>query len=178
MRARIERFVVHMHTQTQIHACTPNACIHTKLHHACTLSVALSHTHNNRHTPTQEQRHTPVHVERRGNYHCMISSRQVEGGQIISAGYVASGAPSLVMALAHDGLDQATAQLLLEQALLQREGNLPAPPEDPMSADRVRWEHIQRVFEQCDRNVSETARRLKMHRRTLQRILAKHAPRS
>ena len=66
MRTRIERFVVHMHTQTQIHACTPNACIHTKLHHACTLSVALSHTHNNRHTPTQAQRHTPVHVERRG----------------------------------------------------------------------------------------------------------------
>ncbi len=62
-------------------------------------------------------------------------------------------------------------------ALLQTEGGLPAPPEDPMSADRVRWEHIQRVFEQCDRNVSETARRLKMHRRTLQRILAKHAPR-
>ncbi|MGB2051200.1 MAG: ActR/PrrA/RegA family redox response regulator transcription factor [Candidatus Puniceispirillaceae bacterium] len=58
-------------------------------------------------------------------------------------------------------------------ALLQTEGGLPAPPEDPMSADRVRWEHIQRVFEQCDRNVSETARRLKMHRRTLQRILAK-----
>jgi two-component system response regulator RegA len=55
---------------------------------------------------------------------------------------------------------------------------LPPPPADPMSADRVRWEHIQRVFEQCDRNVSETARRLKMHRRTLQRILAKHAPRA
>jgi two-component system response regulator RegA len=54
---------------------------------------------------------------------------------------------------------------------------LPEPPEHPMSADRVRWEHIQRVFEQCDRNVSETARRLNMHRRTLQRILAKHAPR-
>ena len=52
------------------------------------------------------------------------------------------------------------------------------PPENPMSADRVRWEHIQRVYEQCDRNVSETARRLKMHRRTLQRILAKYAPRS
>lgn len=50
-------------------------------------------------------------------------------------------------------------------------------PENPMSADRVRWEHIQRVFEQCDRNVSETARRLNMHRRTLQRILGKHAPR-
>ena len=62
-------------------------------------------------------------------------------------------------------------------ALLAHCGPLPQPPERPMSADRVRWEHIQRVFEQCDRNVSETARRLKMHRRTLQRILAKHAPR-
>lgn len=62
-------------------------------------------------------------------------------------------------------------------ALLEHEGNLPPPPENPMSADRVRWEHIQRVFEQCDRNVSETARRLNMHRRTLQRILNKHAPR-
>jgi two-component system response regulator RegA len=53
----------------------------------------------------------------------------------------------------------------------------PPPPENPMSADRVRWEHIQRVYELCDRNVSETARRLNMHRRTLQRILAKRAPR-
>ena len=51
------------------------------------------------------------------------------------------------------------------------------PPQNPMSADRVRWEHIQRVYELCDRNVSETARRLNMHRRTLQRILAKRAPR-
>lgn len=51
------------------------------------------------------------------------------------------------------------------------------PPENPMSADRVRWEHIQRVYELCNRNVSETARRLNMHRRTLQRILAKRAPR-
>ena len=50
-------------------------------------------------------------------------------------------------------------------------------PENPMSADRVRWEHIQRIYELCDRNVSETARRLNMHRRTLQRILAKRAPR-
>jgi two-component system response regulator RegA len=66
----------------------------------------------------------------------------------------------------------------VERALLATEAALPPPPEDPMSADRVRWEHIQRVFEQCDRNVSETARRLKMHRRTLQRILSKHAPRS
>jgi two-component system response regulator RegA len=66
----------------------------------------------------------------------------------------------------------------VERALLAGDSGLPPPPEDPMSADRVRWEHIQRVFEQCDRNVSETARRLKMHRRTLQRILGKHAPRS
>ena len=62
-------------------------------------------------------------------------------------------------------------------ALLSHGETLPPPPEAPMSADRVRWEHIQRVYEQCDRNVSETARRLHMHRRTLQRILAKRSPR-
>ncbi|HHI89276.1 MAG TPA: ActR/PrrA/RegA family redox response regulator transcription factor [Hellea balneolensis] len=60
---------------------------------------------------------------------------------------------------------------------LLAQGDKPEPPENPMSADRVRWEHIQRVYELCDHNVSETARRLNMHRRTLQRILAKHAPR-
>ena len=65
----------------------------------------------------------------------------------------------------------------IEAALLQKTDGPPPTPERPMSADRVRWEHIQRVFEQCDRNVSETARQLRMHRRTLQRILAKHAPR-
>ncbi len=62
-------------------------------------------------------------------------------------------------------------------ALLKSGHGLPPPRENPMSADRVRWEHIQRVFEQCNRNVSETARRLNMHRRTLQRILNKRAPR-
>lgn len=62
-------------------------------------------------------------------------------------------------------------------ALLAKGDSLPPPPENPMSADRVRWEHIQRVYEMCDRNVSETARRLNMHRRTLQRILAKRSPR-
>jgi len=61
------------------------------------------------------------------------------------------------------------------RALLAREGGA-APPENPMSADRVRWEHIQRVYELCGHNVSETARRLNMHRRTLQRILSKRAP--
>jgi two-component system response regulator RegA len=62
-------------------------------------------------------------------------------------------------------------------ALLSRKEDKPQPPENPMSADRVRWEHIQRIYELCDRNVSETARRLNMHRRTLQRILAKRSPR-
>ena len=65
----------------------------------------------------------------------------------------------------------------ITNALLASGNELPPPPENPMSADRVRWEHIQRVFELCDRNVSETARRLNMHRRTLQRILAKRSPR-
>jgi two-component system response regulator RegA len=62
-------------------------------------------------------------------------------------------------------------------ALLANESSKVEPPENPMSADRVRWEHIQRIYELCGRNVSETARRLNMHRRTLQRILAKRAPR-
>ena len=61
-------------------------------------------------------------------------------------------------------------------ALLAPADEKAPPPENPMSADRVRWEHIQRVYELCNRNVSETARRLNMHRRTLQRILAKRAP--
>ena len=68
-------------------------------------------------------------------------------------------AAEVVAALTHDGTAKA------------------APPENPMSADRVRWEHLQRVYELCDRNVSETARRLNMHRRTLQRSRAKRAPR-
>ena len=65
----------------------------------------------------------------------------------------------------------------VEKALLADPNKKPAPPENPMSADRVKWEHIHRVFELCNRNVSETARRLKMHRRTLQRILSKRSPR-
>ncbi len=65
----------------------------------------------------------------------------------------------------------------VEKALLADPNKRAAPPENPMSADRVKWEHIHRVFELCNRNVSETARRLKMHRRTLQRILSKKSPR-
>ena len=64
----------------------------------------------------------------------------------------------------------------ITDALLAPANTKAPPPENPMSADRVRWEHIQRVYELCNRNVSETARRLNMHRRTLQRILAKRAP--
>ncbi len=65
----------------------------------------------------------------------------------------------------------------VESALLADPKSKARPPENPMSADRVKWEHIHRVFELCGRNVSETARRLKMHRRTLQRILSKRSPR-
>tara|TARA_B100000700_G_C14837835_1_gene757699 strand:- start:201 stop:773 length:573 start_codon:yes stop_codon:yes gene_type:complete len=64
----------------------------------------------------------------------------------------------------------------VENALLAAPESKANPPADPMSADRVKWEHIHRVFELCNRNVSETARRLKMHRRTLQRILSKRSP--
>ena len=64
----------------------------------------------------------------------------------------------------------------VENALLALPESKAIPPENPMSADRVKWEHIHRIFELCNRNVSETARRLKMHRRTLQRILSKRSP--
>ncbi len=71
----------------------------------------------------------------------------------------------------------ADADEIFQALLSSKDANLVELPENPMSADRVRWEHIQRIFEMCERNVSETARRLNMHRRTLQRILAKRAPR-
>ena len=64
----------------------------------------------------------------------------------------------------------------VEKALLASSESKANPPDNPMSADRIKWEHIHRVFELCNRNVSETARRLKMHRRTLQRILSKRSP--
>jgi two-component system, response regulator RegA len=86
-------------------------------------------------------------------------------------------AVAAVKAGAVDYLPKPTDADQIEAALEMHGRPLPPPPEHPMSADRVRWEHIQRVFEQCGRNVSETARRLNMHRRTLQRILAKYAPR-
>ena len=101
-----------------------------------------------------------------------------EGARIIMLtgyGNIAT-AVAAVKAGAVDYLAKPTDADQVEAALLNHDGNLPPPPDNPMSADRVRWEHIQRVYEQCGRNVSETARRLNMHRRTLQRILNKRAP--
>jgi len=97
---------------------------------------------------------------------------------IILTGYGAiATAVAAVKAGAVDYLSKPADADDIESALRAPQEQKPPPPENPMSADRVRWEHIQRVFELCDRNVSETARRLNMHRRTLQRILAKRSPR-
>ena len=87
--------------------------------------------------------------------------------------------PTAVAAIKHGAIDYlakpADAEDV-EKALLANPETKASPPDDPMTADRVKWEHIHRVFELCNRNVSETARRLKMHRRTLQRILSKRSP--
>lgn len=97
---------------------------------------------------------------------------------IILTGYgsIATAVAAIRMG-AYDYLEKPASAEQIFNALTRAEDEKPLPPENPMSADRVRWEHIQRIFETCDRNVSETARRLSMHRRTLQRILAKRAPR-
>jgi two-component system response regulator RegA len=59
-------------------------------------------------------------------------------------------------------------------ALGREQGNVDAaPPDDPMSVDRLEWEHIQKVLTENEGNISATARALKMHRRTLQRKLMK-----
>ena len=87
--------------------------------------------------------------------------------------------PTTVAAIKHGAIDYLAKPADaddVEKALLADPNKKAQPPENPMSADRVKWEHIHRVFELCNRNVSETARRLKMHRRTLQRILSKRSP--
>ena len=97
---------------------------------------------------------------------------------VVLTGYGAiATAVAAVKIGATDYLSKPADAIDITNALLARGDDLPPPPENPMSADRVRWEHIQRVYELCDRNVSETARRLNMHRRTRQRILAKRSPR-
>ena len=107
-----------------------------------------------------------------------LQDRRENCRMVILTGYgnIAS-AVAAVKAGAVDYLAKPADADQIEAALLAQGDGLPPPPTNPMSADRVRWEHIQRVYEQCDQNVSETARRLNMHRRTLQRILAKRAPR-
>ena len=87
--------------------------------------------------------------------------------------------PTTVAAIKHGAIDYLAKPADaddVEKALLADPKSKAQPPENPMTADRVKWEHIHRVFELCNRNVSETARRLKMHRRTLQRILSKRSP--
>ena len=106
-----------------------------------------------------------------------IREKRPEARVVVLTGYGAiATAVAAVKIGATDYLSKPADANDVTAALLANGDALPPPPENPMSADRVRWEHIQRVYELCDRNVSETARRLNMHRRTLQRILAKRAP--
>lgn len=107
-----------------------------------------------------------------------LRQRRPDARIVVLTGYGAiATAVAAVKMGATDYLSKPADATDIVNALLARKEELPPPPENPMSADRVRWEHIQRVYELCDRNVSETARRLNMHRRTLQRILAKRSPR-
>ncbi len=106
-----------------------------------------------------------------------VRARRADARVIILTGYGAiATAVAAVKAGAVDYLSKPADADDVMAALVARPGDLPPPPENPISADRIRWEHIQRVYELCGHNVSETARRLNMHRRTLQRILAKRAP--
>lgn len=108
----------------------------------------------------------------------VLREKRPESRIVVLTGYGAiATAVAAVKIGATDYLSKPADANDVTNALLAKSDALPPPPENPMSADRVRWEHIQRVYELCDRNVSETARRLNMHRRTLQRILAKRSPR-
>lgn len=107
----------------------------------------------------------------------VIRERRPDSRVVVLTGYGAiATAVAAVKIGATDYLSKPADANDIINALLANGADLPPPPDNPMSADRVRWEHIQRVYELCDRNVSETARRLSMHRRTLQRILAKRSP--
>ncbi|MBY9066085.1 ActR/PrrA/RegA family redox response regulator transcription factor [Hyphomonas sp. WL0036] len=107
----------------------------------------------------------------------VLQKHRPEARAVILTGYGAiATAVAAVKAGAVDYLSKPADVEDIIRSLTATQDERPAPPENPMSADRVRWEHIQRVYELCNHNVSETARRLNMHRRTLQRILAKRAP--
>jgi len=107
-----------------------------------------------------------------------LKRKRPDARAIVLTGYgnIATAVTAVKMG-AIDYLSKPTEADDVVAALMSTGGERTDPPQNPMSADRVRWEHIQRIYEMCDRNVSETARRLNMHRRTLQRILAKRAPR-
>ncbi|CUH86578.1 Response regulator PrrA [Phaeobacter sp. CECT 5382] len=108
----------------------------------------------------------------------VLREKRPDSRVVVLTGYGAiATAVAAVKIGATDYLSKPADAADIMSALLSGDDELPPPPENPMSADRVRWEHIQRIYELCDRNVSETARRLNMHRRTLQRILAKRSPR-
>ena len=108
----------------------------------------------------------------------VLREKRPDSRVVVLTGYGAiATAVAAVKIGATDYLSKPADATDITNALVAKGDELPPPPENPMSADRVRWEHIQRVYELCDRNVSETARRLNMHRRTLQRILAKRSPR-
>ena len=107
-----------------------------------------------------------------------INKAKVDSRVVMLTGY--GNLPTAVAAVKAGAIDYMAKPVDaddVESALLAPKDSKAKPPENPMSADRVKWEHIHRVFELCNRNVSETARRLKMHRRTLQRILSKRSPR-
>ena len=106
-----------------------------------------------------------------------IQNLNIHSRIIMLTGY--GNIPTTVAAIKHGAIDYLAKPADaddVEKALLADPKSKAQPPENPMTADRVKWEHIHRVFELCNRNVSETARRLKMHRRTLQRILSKRSP--
>jgi len=106
-----------------------------------------------------------------------IQNLNIHSRIIMLTGY--GNIPTAVAAIKHGAIDYLAKPADaddVEKALLADPKSKAQPPENPMTADRVKWEHIHRVFELCNRNVSETARRLKMHRRTLQRILSKRSP--
>jgi len=106
-----------------------------------------------------------------------LKRKRPDARAIVLTGYgnIATAVTAVKMG-AVDYLSKPTEADDVVAALMSTGGDRSELPQNPMSADRVRWEHIQRIYEMCDRNVSETARRLNMHRRTLQRILAKRAP--
>ena len=107
-----------------------------------------------------------------------LNRRQPDARAIILTGY--GNLATAVKAAKIGAIDYITKPANADDiasALLVTRGSKPPPPDQPMTAARARWEHIQNIYASCGCNVSETARLLAMHRRTLQRVLAKGMPR-